>query len=139
MTSASPGRRAVRRDRLTIAESGARNLLDEKQTSIASWAGLCRWWFPLRPRWLILSGKPQPQRTQRWDSFLGAVDVGAGAEEDFCGLHDGFGKCGMRMNGECDVFGDCAHFDGENAFGDQFAGACSHDADAQHAFCLGID
>src|SRR5579863_1625012 len=91
--------------------------------------------------WLYLE-KPQPQRAQRAQgraSFLRAVHVGAGAEENFRRLHDTLRKRGVRMDGERDVLRDGTHLDGENAFGNQVARACSHNSDTQNAFALRIN
>ena len=43
------------------------------------------------------------------------------------------------MDAEREVLRDRAHFDGEHAFGDQFACAHSYDADAQYALGLRIE
>ena len=45
----------------------------------------------------------------------------------------------MRMNGHGNVVRQRRHFDGENAFSNHVASAHSDDANAEHAFGLGID
>ena len=45
----------------------------------------------------------------------------------------------MRMDGHADIGGQRAHFDGQHAFGDQFAGSRPHNADAEHALSFRID
>ena len=59
----------------------------------------------------------------RVDGGLFSVEVGAAAEDDFGGFHDGFAEGGVGVDGQMDVAGQSAHFDGEGAFGDEFAGA----------------
>src|SRR5450755_323321 len=43
------------------------------------------------------------------------------------------------MDGHADVGGQRAHFDGEDAFGDQLACACTDDADSEDTLCFRID
>ena len=43
------------------------------------------------------------------------------------------------MDGQCNVMSERAHFDGEHAFGDQFAGAYADDPNTQHALGLRIE
>src|SRR5579863_7330652 len=70
---------------------------------------------------------------------LGPVHIGAGAEEDFGGIHYCLRKRGMWVDGERNIFGERAHFDGEHAFGDEFAGPGAHNSHTQHALSLGIN
>src|SRR5260221_2703722 len=77
---------------------------------------------------------------KRWDlSALGAIDVRAGAEEDFGGLHHRFRECGMRMNSQGYVAGHCRHFDAEHALCDHLTGACADNAYTEHALGLRIE
>src|SRR5689334_17014795 len=61
------------------------------------------------------------------------------AVKDFGGLHECFGERRVRMDGLREVFGGRAHFDGECAFADEFAGAMADDPDAQDALGLRVD
>ena len=70
--------------------------------------------------------------------LLRPVEVGALAEEDFGGFHEGFGQSRVRVDGQLEVAGGRGHFDGEDAFRDQLARARASDAHAQHAFGFGI-
>ena len=38
-------------------------------------------------------------------------------------FHDRFRKRRVRVDGQRDILGECAHLDREHSFGDQFAGA----------------
>src|SRR6185295_19304934 len=62
----------------------------------------------------------------------GQVEVGDGAFEGFGGYADGLGERGVGVDGEADVGGVGAHFDGERGFGDQVTGGRADDAAADH-------
>src|ERR1051326_1878150 len=70
---------------------------------------------------------------------LRAIYVRRVAVEDFGRFHHGFRQRGMRMDREGEVFRGRSHLDRVHPFGDQFAGARTADADAEHALALRID
>src|SRR5208282_505441 len=70
---------------------------------------------------------------------LWTIDVGGLSVEDLGCFHRGLRKRWVRMDGHANVRRQRAHFDGEDALGDQFARAHAHDADSEHALCFRID
>ena len=60
-------------------------------------------------------------------------------EEHFRRLHHGFGQRRMRVDGQLEVGGVRAHLDAEDAFGNQFAGARTDEADAEQPFGVGVE
>src|ERR1700677_917685 len=85
-----------------------------------------------------IEGKATPRNRSVVLGALGAINIGAGAKENFGGIHQRLRKRGMWMNSECDVFGESAHFDGQHSLGDEFACACADDSYAQYALGLRI-
>ena len=70
---------------------------------------------------------------------LGPIDMSARTEENFGCFHYSLGERGMRMNCHGNIAGEGAHFDGEDAFGNEFASPMADDADAENALGLRID
>jgi hypothetical protein len=55
------------------------------------------------------------------------------AGKAFGGFHGGFGQGGVGVDGQGQVGDDDAHFDGQYALGNQFAGAVPRDRNAKNA------
>ena len=62
--------------------------------------------------------------------------MGRRAVKHVGGFHQGFAQGGMGMDGEPQVGDIGPHFDGQGAFGDQFAGPAAHQADAEDALAV---
>src|SRR5579862_1731059 len=70
---------------------------------------------------------------------LWPVDVRAGAEENFGGLHDRFRKRWVRMNCQCYVLGERRHFNRQYTFRNHLSRARAYDSHSQDPFILWID
>src|SRR5262249_8711349 len=83
--------------------------------------------------------KGERSRARRMLAALGPINIGARAEEDLGGIHDGLRERWVRMDSQRDVLGEGAHFDREPSLRDQFASASADNSNTQHAFGLRID
>src|SRR5260370_11039534 len=70
---------------------------------------------------------------------LWTIDVGGLSVKYFRRFHHRLRQRWVRMDGHANIGRERAHFDGQHAFGDQFARPRAHDADTEHAFRLRID
>src|SRR5216684_9052736 len=70
---------------------------------------------------------------------LWTIDVGGLSVKYLRRFHHRLRQRWVRMDGHANIGRERAHFDGQHAFGDQFARARAHDADTEHAFRLRID
>src|SRR5690606_29626682 len=70
---------------------------------------------------------------------LGAVDFGGIAQLGFGAEADRFAERRVRVDRLGEIAGGAAHFDGEDCFGDQLAGAGADDAAAEDALGRRVD
>ena len=61
------------------------------------------------------------------------------AVENFGGFHQRFRQRGVRVDGIGDIPGGSSHFDGEDTFTDQLAGADAGYAHSEDSFAIGLD
>src|SRR5215210_6690192 len=99
------------------------------------------YWPDRAPRGAFASQARRPVAASGSSSRLllaWTVDVCGLAEEHFRGFHHGLRERRMRVDAQLQVGGVGAHLDGKHTLGDQLTRSRTDDADAQHAFSLGV-